>query len=195
VQLDDMSEEALMVAYRQGDRAAFERLFAALGPRIHGFFMRSFRSPAVADDLTQTTFLRMHRARAEYRPDHRLRPWLFTIAARVRLDEYRRRKRLAEDFDEEALARAEESRAPTDLPESEVQSAELARTVKAALEALPESQRVIIHLHRYEGLTFGEIARALGTTEGAVKLRAFRAYQRLRKQLAPLVNGKDEVAG
>ena len=49
------------------------------------------------------------------------------------------------------------------------------------------------HLHRYERMTFAEIAAALGTTEGAVKLRAFRAYQRLRVLLAPLA-GKDDVA-
>jgi RNA polymerase sigma-70 factor (ECF subfamily) len=61
--------------------------------------------------------------------------------------------------------------------------------VRAAVDALPESQRVIVHLHRYEGLTFAEIAGSLATTEGAVKLRAFRAYGRLRKQLAAFVAG------
>jgi RNA polymerase sigma factor (sigma-70 family) len=180
-----MTEEALMAAYCDGDRAAFERLFSVLGPRLHGFFMRSFRSEAVADDLTQTTFLRLHRARADYQRAQPVRPWVFTIAARVRLDEYRLRHRLAEDFDEEALARAQESRADEVPPESQAQSAELMVLVRRALEALPESQRVIVHLHRYEGLTFAEIAKALGTTEGAVKLRAFRAYERLRKQLGP----------
>jgi RNA polymerase sigma-70 factor (ECF subfamily) len=190
---EEMSEEALMVAYREGDRAAFERLFATLAPRIHGFFMRSFRSEAVADDLTQNTFLRLHRARADYRPDQRVRPWLFTIAARVRLDEYRRLRRLSEDVSEEALARADEAQPPGDLPEDEAEAHERARSVRAALEALPDSQRVIVHLHRYEGLTFAEIAQALGTTEGAVKLRAVRAYERLRKQLAGLA-GKEAAS-
>src|SRR5256885_6280088 len=124
-----MSEEKLMVAYCEGDRAAFERLFSTLGPRIHGFFMSSFRNEAVADDLTQTTFLRLHRARADYRRDQPLRPWLFTIAARVRLDEYRRRKRLPEDLSEEALARADEAQPPGDLPDDEAQAAEVAVVV------------------------------------------------------------------
>jgi len=48
---------------------------------------------------------------------------------------------------------------------------------------LPETQRVVVHLNRFEGMTFFEIAQVLGTTEGAVKLRAFRAYERLRRLL------------
>lgn len=178
-----MTEEALMAAYCEGDTSAFERLFAALGPRLHGFFMRSFKSAAIADDLMQTTFLRLHRARANYRRELALRPWLFAIAARVRLDEYRRQRRLPEDLDEEGLARAENDGTSEDVPEAEAAAGQRIERVRAALEALPESQRLIIHLHRYEGLTFAEIARILATTEGAVKLRAFRAYERLRKQL------------
>lgn len=97
-----------MSAYCDGDRGAFEHLFARLGPRVHGFFMRSFQSQTLADDLLQTTFMKLHRAREAYRRDQPLRPWLFTIAARVRLDEYRRIKRLPEDLDEERLALADE---------------------------------------------------------------------------------------
>jgi len=57
----------------------------------------------VADDLLQVTFMKVHRARAQYRPELKLMPWLFAVAARVRLDELRRRLRLPEDADEDAL--------------------------------------------------------------------------------------------
>lgn len=183
-----------MAAYCAGDSGAFERLFASLAPRLHGFFMRSFESRAVADDLLQTTFLKLHRARDTYRREQPVRPWLFTIAARVRLDEHRKRKRLAEDFDEEAMARAEENQlAAAPAPEPAVLSdrvSDRVAQVRVALASLPESQRIIIHLHRFEGLTFAQIAASLGTTEGAVKLRAFRGYERLRKLLGPLVTGE-----
>ena len=187
-----------MAAYIDGDPSAFDRLFALLAPRLHAFFMRSFRSDAVADDLIQTTFLKLHRARGDYRRGERVRPWIFAIAARVRLDEYRRRRRLSEDFDEEAQARGEGAAggAPAaELPEAEAEASEISAHVQAALAALPESQRTIVHLHRFEGLTFREIAAALGTTEGAVKLRAFRAYGRLRKQLGPIVERQATAAG
>lgn len=180
-----MTEEGLMAAYCKGDRGAFEQLFALLGPRVHGFFMRSFKSPAVADDLLQTTFMNVHRARSEYRHDLRVRPWVFAIAARVRLDEYRRRGRLFEDPASEDLAASEMSQ-PVNV-ELSLEGADRAAIVRTAVEALPESQRAIVHLHRFEGMTFVEIARVLETTEGAVKLRAFRAYERLRRQLRPLL--------
>ncbi len=169
-----------MAAYVAGDARAFEQLFARLAPRVHGFFLRSFRDSSVADDLLQVTFMKVHRARERYRQELRVSPWIFTVAARVRLDELRRRQRLPEDADEEALARADEaaSVAADPLPASDMQDA-----VRAALERLPESQRTVIHLHRYEGMTFAEIAQVLGTTPGAVKLRAFRGYEKLRQEL------------
>jgi RNA polymerase sigma-70 factor, ECF subfamily len=176
------ADEDLMSAWVAGDARAFERLFARLAPRVHGFFLRSFRDSGVADDLLQVTFMKVHRARSQYRKELKLAPWLFAIAARVRLDELRRRLRMPEDADEEALARAGEQ-APQDPPlDPEVKDA-----VRAALQALPESQRAVIHLHRYEGMTFAEIARVLGTTPGAVKLRAFRGYETLREQLKGLL--------
>src|SRR2546429_465875 len=108
--MDDRSEEELMDAYVTGDRRAFERLFALLAPRVHGFFLRSFGDRAVADDLLQITFLKMHRARGEFRRGSRVRPWLFAIAARVRLDELRKRYRLGQGAREEP---AERGREPT----------------------------------------------------------------------------------
>jgi RNA polymerase sigma-70 factor (ECF subfamily) len=57
--------------------------------------------------------------------------------------------------------------------------------VRAAIKRLPESQRVVVHLHRYEELTFEQIADVLGTTPGAVRVRASRAYERLREDLRP----------
>jgi RNA polymerase sigma-70 factor (ECF subfamily) len=187
----ETTEEALMAAYRAGDARAFDQLYALLGPKLHGFFMRSFNDKAVADDLLQTTMLKLHRARADFRDGLRLRPWVFSIAARVRLDEYRKRRRVTEELDEERLAQAEDRDSPADETASGlVDAGDRASQVRAALAALPESQRVVIHLHRFEGLTFAEIGTVLGTSEGAVKLRAFRAYERLRKQLRPLLGGE-----
>src|SRR2546429_9061314 len=99
--------EGLRSAYVAGDARAFEKLFARLAPRVHGFFLRSFRDEGVADDLLQVTFMKIHRARRQYRPGLRLAPWLFAVAARVRLDELRRRLRLPEDADEDPIARPE----------------------------------------------------------------------------------------
>ena len=145
--------------------------------------MRSFRDSAVADELLQNTFLKMHQSRHTFRPGAPVRPWLFTIAASARGDELRRRRRIPEDVEEDPLSKAE---LPNELAASHrasVDERETVAQVRAALERLSEPQRIVVHLHRYEGMTFGEIAAVLGSTEGAVKLRAFRAYEELRNDL------------
>lgn len=190
-----MTDESLMRAYCEGDRKAFDLLFARLAPRIHGFFMRSFQNQSIADDLLQVTFMKLHRAKGTYQSDQALRPWLFTIAAHVRLDEWRKRKRSPEldsdGIDElEALsmtAHNDSTGASSGDPAVQMDDQRRRDVIRNAIAELPESQRVIIHLHRFEGLTFAQIARVLATTEGGVKLRAFRAYAQLRKKLQPLV--------
>src|SRR5512142_3009128 len=97
--MNEPSDESLMQAYADGDERAFERLFERLNARVHGFFLRAFRSQGVADDLMQETFLRLHRARRDYQSHLPLNPWLFSIAARVRIDEWVRRGRSREDID------------------------------------------------------------------------------------------------
>jgi RNA polymerase sigma factor (sigma-70 family) len=184
----EVDEEALMEAYAAGDAGAFQRLFRTLAPSLHGFFARTVGRGAAAEDLLQTTFLKLHAARATWRRGERLRPWVFTIAARVRVDWLRRNGRSAdeEELDGENLSDPE---APDD-PGQALLTRERAERVRAAMDRLPEPQRVVLHLHRFEGMGFAEIGKVLRISEGAAKLRAFRAYAQLRTLLADLV-GED----
>lgn len=184
----EADEEALMEAYVGGDAGAFERMFRSLAPSIHAFLARSVGRGAVAEDLLQTTFLKVHAARGTWRKGERLRPWAFTIAARVRVDWLRRQGRTERERDERELE--EEGAASPELqgdPGDPAVAEERAERVRTALELLTEPQRVVVHLHRFEGLSFAEVGRVLGISEGAAKLRAFRAYAQLRALLADLV--------
>jgi RNA polymerase sigma-70 factor (ECF subfamily) len=192
---DDVGDEPLMARYLAGDHQAFEQLFTRLAPRVYGFFMRCFGEATLAEELVQATFLHVHRSRATYRVGLPLRPWLFTIAARVRRDELRRRYRLKEDCDEEALERAETAMAMTAARDDGDRQRERTARVRQALDQLPESQRVVVQLHRFEGLTFAQIAEILGTTALAVRARAFRAYETLRLELADLVQAPATRSG
>lgn len=174
-----------MEAYVAGDAGAFERLFRSLAPSLRAFFARSSGPGAAADDLVQTTILRIHAARRSWRSGERLRPWAFTIAARVRVDWLRSRGRPERELEEaEGIA----DPAPAADPAEALVTEERARRVRAAVDRLPESQRVVVHLHRLEGMTFAEVGRVLGISEDAAKLRAFRAYAQLRSLLADVVS-------
>jgi RNA polymerase sigma-70 factor, ECF subfamily len=181
------TEERLMAQYVGGDEVAFRQLFVLLAPKLRAFFLRSFIDPALAEDLMQTTFLKLHRARDSYCADRPLKPWLFTIAAGVRRDELRRRYRLPPHVGEIELEQAEARRPDDRTPPIESNANNEIEAVRAAIDGLPESQRAVLHLHLHEALTFEEIAEVLGTSPGAVRVRASRAYERLRKSLRSLL--------
>jgi RNA polymerase sigma-70 factor, ECF subfamily len=185
------TEERLMAKYVGGDDVAFRQLFVLLAPKLRAFFLRSFIDPALAEDLTQTTFLKLHRARASYCLDRPLKPWLFTIAASVRRDELRRRYRLPPHVGEIELEQAESLESNEHLPFPDENSASEIEAVRAAVNRLPESQRAVLHLHLHEELTFDEIAEVLGTSPGAVRVRASRAYERLRKGLRSFLGRRE----
>ena len=168
----DPAEEQLMALHARGDRVAFRRLFERLAPKVRAFFLRAFSDRAIADDLTQATFLKLHGARASYQSDRPLKPWLFTIAASVRRDELRRRYSVPSHVGESALdhlaaSPGDEIAASAD-PRATASDGAHADAVRAAIGRLPESQRVVVQLHQYDEMTFEQIATALGTTPGAV---------------------------
>ncbi|HEY2734327.1 MAG TPA: RNA polymerase sigma factor, partial [Polyangiales bacterium] len=149
-------EQALMAAYAAGDERAFDTLFRLLAPRLLAFFRRSISDPALCEDLLQTTFVRLHAARDRYRTGSPLRPWLFTIAARVRIDELRRRHRRPTSTSEEEIERLE-AEADPDRGGLGIDRQARVHSVRDALDALPPAQRMVVHLHRFEGLSFAQI--------------------------------------
>jgi RNA polymerase sigma factor (sigma-70 family) len=174
----DDSDEELMRRYRQGERRAFDALFRRHATRVHAFLLRHTRDRARADDLLQATWLNVHRARNTFREGERFTAWLYTIANNARRDEGRRQAR-----DQADLTREGELPEPPRQPDADAADAEL---VRLALAKIPEQYREVIILHRWHDLGFGEIAQVLGTTEGAVKLRAHRGYLALREALKEL---------
>src|SRR5204863_7759007 len=83
----------IMAKYVDGDASAFRELYAVVSPKLYGYLVKMARSKAVADDLLQQTFLKVHRARAAYVRGADPLPWIYAIAHRTFLDEARRTKR------------------------------------------------------------------------------------------------------
>jgi len=183
--LDD--DVRLMLAFRDGDDAAFDALFERWAGRLLRFLERMVRDEAVAEELVQETFLRVHRARARYTPDAKFSTWLYTIAANVARNELRRPFRRAPH---ESTEREREDGRPLELAaeQSAVDEVVSARrtgaAVAAALQRLPERQRAALWLAAVDGLPYAEVAAALETSESSVKALVHRARVALAEELA-----------
>jgi RNA polymerase sigma-70 factor (ECF subfamily) len=167
----------LMLAFRDGDDGAFDRLFERWAGRVLRFVARMVKEPGVAEDLVQETFLRVWRARARYQPEARFSTWLFTIAGNAARNELRRpfRGKPHDSLDDEREGAAIEL-AAEDPPADEVVDARRSGAgIEAALAGLPERQREALWLCAVEGLSYAEVAAALKTSEPSVKALIHRA--------------------
>jgi RNA polymerase sigma-70 factor (ECF subfamily) len=172
------SDEALMLAYRDGDVTAFNELFCRYAPVLERVLRRFGPTPDVIADLVQQTFLQLHRARFDFRPDGELRPWLMTIAFNLAREQLRRKRRRPEAAIEAA---ADESLAQPPVEQSRF---EARSDLTAALQHLPPDQQEVVRLHFVEELSFEEIGTRVGASTGAVRVRAHRGYTALRKLLS-----------
>lgn len=181
-----------MLRYADGDARGFEVVYAALAPVVGACQRRWVGDAALAEDLTQETFLRVHRARTRYQPGAPVGPWVLTIARRLSIDALRRRgtrgERLSGDgtLPEIPVEAVEPLDAACHAPES---PEALMAALRTAVEALPESLRAVVALHKLEGLPLAEVAARLGIREGAARVRAHRGYARLRQLLGLGVRG------
>lgn len=172
----------LMARYCDGDASAFRELYALVSPRLYGYLMKMARSKALADDLVQQTFMKVHRARAAYIRGADPVPWIYSIAHRTFLDEARKTKRaVVRVGDDDTLPEiSADLDGQTAGSKDEQADPELVRTALDALAALPEQQRQAVVLTKLEGKSVAEAAEIAGTTVGAMKVRAHRGYEVLR---------------
>src|ERR1700742_4358755 len=89
-----MSLEQLMVRYQQADEIAARSLIEQLSPQLYRFFAAQLGAREDASDMLQDAWLRIHRVRHTYRPGEPLLPWVYAIARCVRVDSYRKRRRV-----------------------------------------------------------------------------------------------------
>jgi RNA polymerase sigma-70 factor (ECF subfamily) len=177
----------IMARYCRGEAAAFHRLYAMLAPRILAYLTGLLGDKASGEDALQVAFLKVHEARATYVLGANPIPWVYTIAHRVALDELRRRKRsrvqLSKDGAPGPEVAATIEGAASDSAGAEAPATEDSARALAALEGLPENQRQALILTKLHGRSVAEAALITGSTPGAIKQRAHRAYLTLRQVL------------
>ena len=177
--LDD--DARLMLAFRDGDRRAFEALFARYTPRVLTFLTRLVRDRARAEELTQDVFVRIYNAADRYEPKARFSTWIFGIAHNLGLNELARAHRRYERGDTplEELVSSD----PSPGADEKLEAAELHGRLERALAKLPDRQRAALLLRSEQGLAYEEIAEALDASVSSVKSLIHRARESLIAEL------------
>lgn len=161
-----------MLAYRDGDAGAFEKLYARHRGALYRFVLRSLKDRSIAEELFQEAWIRVIEARKRYAPSARFTTWLYTIAHNLLVDHWRRKGLVLVELNDE--------HASPDNPARQVEARQSAARFLQALEALPPAQREAFLLHEEAGMTVAEIAVATGINEEAAKSRLRYAVAKLK---------------
>lgn len=163
------SDEALMLEFQRGSRAAFEELYARYCGPLHGFFRRRLANPQRAEDLAQETFLVIVRGAERYEPRALVKTYLYAIAMKQLASERRRQSR--DSVNDPLIEPAKSNPVESHL------------WIREALGRLDDSEREVLLLREYEQLSYSEIADLLRVPVNTVRSRLFRARMAMKQQL------------
>lgn len=176
-QRSDQDIAALAMAFRSGDRLAFDALYGLFHAKVFRFCRRMMGDEILAKDAFQETFIRMFEHRMDLRGDN-VRSWLFSIARRVCLNQLRSR-RIDHDAFDEGLHGGPHHQAESDVL--------LREQIERALLRLPLPLREALVLREYEGHSYQEIADIVGIDLSLAKVRVYRARLMMRRYLSAVV--------
>jgi RNA polymerase sigma-70 factor (ECF subfamily) len=185
----------LMLRAKEGDQTAFTQLVTNYQDRLVGVLAHMLQNKDAAEDLAQEVFMRIYRARHGYEPTAKFSTWLFRIANNLannqRRDTGRRKETALPVNDSGPMGPRPGERLIAEksalMPTRQADKSEMCSVVQAALETLNERQRMAVLLHKFEEMSYVDIAAALEMTPAAVKSLLSRARDNLREKLEPYV--------
>jgi RNA polymerase sigma-70 factor (ECF subfamily) len=189
--LMEMSDSVAVAQARAGDSGAFRVLVERHSRNLFRLAYRMTGHQQDAEDVVQETFLRAYRQLGKFDDRASFGTWLYRIAANCSLDSIRARKRRSErqeTIEDGAPDPVESLPDPAPAPDRLALSSEVERRVGNALDQLSEMERTAFVLRHYEGMCIEDISRTLGVQPNAAKHSIFRAVQKLRRALEPLVS-------
>src|SRR5712691_4618937 len=181
---NDPLEARAIAAVKDGDNRSYDYLVSKYMKRVVSIAWGIVRNAHDAEDLAQEAFVKAFQTIARFKPGEPFGPWIYRIVTNLALDvlKHRQRFRHEELTDSHPAERATSA----DLP---AVSNELARRIDAAIESLPEMQRVVARLYLVEYFEHAEIAAMTGLTEGTVRSHLSLARAKLRDRLSDLYGG------
>ncbi len=190
----DVSDLSLVRRVQRGDKGAFDVLVLKYQHKLVKLVTRYVRNPAEAEDIAQEAFIKAYRALPQFRGDSAFYTWLYRIAINTAKNAVVSRDRSPVDynFDRDSIDESYDMQGrlkDEDTPEGLVLSDEIRHTVNAAIEQLPEDLRTAIVLRELEGLSYEQIAGAMGCPVGTVRSRIFRAREAIDCRLREVFEG------
>ena len=187
VMSDRLIDAQVITACQQGDRDAFRVLFEAYKDKVYSIAVYSVGGDkAVAEDITQQVFLKLFSVISQFRGNSEFTTWLYRLVVNQCLDERRKHNRLMPLGESEVMSRPADKK-----PEAKYAQAELAEAVRAAIGELKPKFRMPVLLKYLEGLSYDEIALAMGCSKGTVASRLNRAHAELARRLGHLRSNAD----
>jgi len=190
-------DRQLVARAQRGDKQAFELLVEKYQRKLARLLSRFIRDPAEVEDVTQEAFIKAYRALPAFRGDSAFYTWLYRIGintAKNYLMAMGRRAPTSTEVEAEEAEGFEEGEQLRDIntPESMLLSNEIAKTVNATIEQLPEELRTAIQMREIEGMSYEDIAKAMDCPIGTVRSRIFRAREAIAEQLRPLLDTRKD---
>jgi RNA polymerase sigma-70 factor, ECF subfamily len=183
---------SLVLRLQRGENEAFEELVRAHAARLLRVARRLLASEEDARDAVQDAFIAAFKSIGNFESSALLSTWLHRIVVNACLMKLRTRRRKPEEDIEQHLPRfladghqVESTAAWSESPETILQRGELSQLVRRSIDELPDTYRAVLLLRDIEELSTEEVAKMLGTTANAVKIRLHRARQALRALLDP----------
>jgi RNA polymerase sigma-70 factor (ECF subfamily) len=169
---DNISKETSIGKFQKGE---FRKLYETVFPILFRIAYRIASSEEAAEDLCQEAFFRLHEKEMVFPNPDEAKYWLIRVVKNASRNYARRKVRERNAYQK---AFREDTRT-VETGESLLVKKETQQEVREALEKLPENLRVVMILKEYGDLNYNEIGRSLGISEGNVKVRVFRARERL----------------
>ncbi|MGH8706588.1 MAG: RNA polymerase sigma factor RpoE [Burkholderiales bacterium] len=190
-------DRQLVLRAQRGDKRAFELLVEKYQRKLGRLLARFIRDPAEVEDVTQEAFIKAYRALPAFRGDSAFYTWLYRIGintAKNYLMALGRRAPTSTEVEAEDAEGFEEGEQLRDIntPESLLLSQEIAQTVNATIDELPEELRTAIQLREIEGMSYEDIARIMDCPIGTVRSRIFRAREAIAERLRPLLDTRKD---
>jgi len=191
----ELTEKNLIDAHLGGDSKAFAKIVRLYGPQLLGYLSKVCGSSSQAEDHFQETFRKVHEKARTFRGEN-LKSWIFTIAARIVIDDARKKKlrfvslnqKMGTDTENNELADVFQSTDNTD-PSDGIQKRELIEQVRSALDKLSPKQKTAVVLSYYQDMPYRQIAGIMNCSVSTVKTQMFRALKTLSRTLPDISGG------